>query len=146
MYSDTPLIKKWKSRVIPGRKTTDELIAYLSARYDMEKIPYETAFTPFHRQIIEARLENTDSPHEFLAFRFPDTPKNASIDRSRRFLAGPEVLAVFECSAGLAECTHYMLGHEIHLAQGVSQEDYDGDTERLLDYCASMEMFFEPLE
>ena len=144
MSSTLKLIQKWKSRVTPGIKTTDEVIAYLSARYDMEQIPYETAFTPFHRQIIEARLP--DEPHEFLAFRFPDTPKNASIDRSRRFLSGPEVLAVFERSAGLAECTHFMLAHEIHLAQGVSQEDYDGDTELLLDYCESMEMFFGPLE
>ena len=144
MFSTPKLIKKWKSRVTPGTKNTDEVIAYLSERYDMEKIPYEIAFSPYRRQVIEARL--TDAPHEFLAFHFPDTPANASIDRSRRFLAGPEVFAVFERSAGLVECTHFILGHEISLAQGISQEDYDGDTERLRDYCASMEMVFEPLE
>ncbi len=144
--SNSPLIRKWKSHVTPGTRTTDEVIAYLTERYDVITVPYETVFSPFRRQMIESRLDDTGTAPEFVVLRFPDTPKNAPIERSSRWLAGDTVDAVIERRQGLLECTHYRLALEIALQFGVSREDYDGNTQALLEYCASMEHYFEPLE
>ena len=145
-FSENLLIKKWKSRITPGTKNTDEVIAYLTERYDVVTVPYEVSFHPFRRQMMEARLEDTGAEHEFIVLRFLDTSKNAPIERSVRWQAGDTVDAVFERTQGLLECTHYRLALEIALQFGVSQADYDGNTETLLEYCAAMEHYYEPLE
>ena len=141
------LIALYKPQIIPQQKSISDLQTWLQKRFDVEEIPLSEFSDAFWKQltfsatnaITNRRFKITNDKLNFIAYRLPLTEKNKAFLNGTRNVKDQFIYVIFESNTGFISTNHAHLHLELSVEQGISQYDYDNDTEMLIYYITCMD-------
>jgi hypothetical protein len=142
------LLLKYKSAIIP-QKTFEEIQIWLKNKYDVEEISLSEFTSTFIKHmkfnalhaITNKTQQLTPDDFKFVAYKLLDTEKNKFYNNIL-FIDGfteKIVYIILERKTGYNLVNHSKIQLELTIAQGISQYDYENDTDVLLNYISCMD-------
>ena len=133
-------IRNYKSQIIPGYKSFEETLKWLSEKVDIIEIPL-SSFTNFFLEsqkfnavnaITNNNLHLSSEDFEFIAYKLLSTSKNEAYNKKLVYI-------LFELRTGYVISNSAKLQLEIVIQQGIGQYDYENNTEYLLYYISCLD-------
>ena len=133
------LLKKYKSKIIPGEKSIEELIDYLKDRMDIVGITpselsqayYQSILFTFVHCIRNYKFNLTANEFDITINKILKNDKSIAYFEYERLSSESnqnDIFVVFEKKAGIIYTNNSKLFLELCIEQGVSQDDYDNET------------------
>ncbi len=143
------LLLRYKPAITPCKKTFEETQIWLKSKYDVEEISLSEFTSAFIKHmkfnalhaITNKTLQLRFDTFKFVAYKLLETEKNKSYN-SILFTNGfteKFVYIILEQETGYNLANHSKIQLELTIAQGISQYDYDNNTDVLLNYISCID-------
>ena len=131
------LIKKYKNPSIIGEKSIEEVIAYLKQKFVIKDITQKISDIEIKRfkfNIVHSLDGENISPEniKFYAYRVEDS--TASKEYYQEMDDEEKIYVYIDEASGYIESNCSGLFTELALYKGISQYDYDNNTDKLIEY------------
>ena len=131
------LIKKYKNPSIIGEKSIEEVIAYLKQKFVIKEITQKISDIEIKRfkfNIVHSLDGENISPEniKFYAYRVEDS--TASKEYYQEMDDEEKIYVYIDETSGYIESNCSGLFTELALYKGISQYDYDNNTDKLIEY------------
>ena len=131
------LIKKYKNPSIIGEKSIEEVIAYLKQKFVIKDITQKISDIEIKRfkfNIVHSLDGENISPEniKFYAYRVEDS--TASKEYYQEMDDEEKIYVYIDETSGYIESNCSGLFTELALYKGISQYDYDNNTDKLIEY------------
>ena len=131
------LIKKYKNPSIIGEKSIEEVIAYLKQKFVIKDITQKISDIEIKRfkfNIVHSLDGENISPEniKFYAYRVEDS--TASKEYYQEMGDEEKIYVYIDETSGYIESNCSGLFTELALYKGISQYDYDNNTDKLIEY------------
>ena len=131
------LIKKYKNPSIIGEKSIEEVIAYLKQKFVIKDITQKMSDIEIKRfkfNIVHSLDGENISPEniKFYAYRVEDS--TASKEYYQEMDDEEKIYVYIDETSGYIESNCSGLFTELALYKGISQYDYDNNTDKLIEY------------
>lgn len=131
------LIKKYKNPSIIGEKSIEEVIAYLKQKFVIKDITQKISDIEIKRfkfNIVHSLDGENISPEniKFYAYRVEDS--TASKEYYQKMDDEEKIYVYIDETSGYIESNCSGLFTELALYKGISQYDYDNNTDKLIEY------------
>lgn len=131
------LIKKYKNPSIIGEKSIEEVIAYLKQKFVIKDIAQKISDIEIKRfkfNIVHSLDGENISPEniKFYAYRVEDS--TASKEYYQEMDDEEKIYVYIDETSGYIESNCSGLFTELALYKGISQYDYDNNTDKLIEY------------
>ena len=131
------LIKKYKNPSIIGEKSIEEVIAYLKQKFVIKDITQKISDIEIKRfkfNIVHSLDGENISPEniKFYAYRVEDS--TASKEYYQEMDDEEKIYVYIDETSGYIESNCSRLFTELALYKGISQYDYDNNTDKLIEY------------
>ena len=131
------LIKKYKNPSIIGEKSIEEVIAYLKQKFVIKDITQKISDIEIKRfkfNIVHSLDGENISPEniKFYAYRVEDS--TASKEYYQEMDDEEKIYVYIDETSGYIESNCSGLFIELALYKGISQYDYDNNTDKLIEY------------
>ena len=131
------LIKKYKNPSIIGEKSIEEVIAYLKQKFVIKDITQKISDIEIKRfkfNIVHSLDGENISPEniKFFAYRVEDS--TASKEYYQEMDDEEKIYVYIDETSGYIESNCSGLFTELALYKGISQYDYDNNTDKLIEY------------
>lgn len=131
------LVKKYKNPSIIGEKSIEEVIAYLKQKFVIKDITQKISDIEIKRfkfNIVHSLDGENISPEniKFYAYRVEDS--TASKEYYQEMDDEEKIYVYIDETSGYIESNCSGLFTELALYKGISQYDYDNNTDKLIEY------------
>lgn len=141
------LIALYKPQIIPQHKDVSDLCSWLNSHLDIEEFPFTEFSNSFINQlnfsavnaITNQKLKLTAEQFQFVSYRLLPTEKNRVYNASLGNTGEKYIYVIFERNTGYISTNNALLQLELSVEQGVSQYDYDNNTDIFLYYITCLE-------
>ncbi len=149
------LLDTYKFRITPGRKSGSEMIVFLETKYDAIRCDIEEIdeFYFWTCQVNALHAEGNEQLKlkkeelDFVAFRIPRNEKNEMYYKQlikKNMLSSQGFIPVLlEIKTGYITSLSNLIFLEAVIAQGISEADYENETNNFFSYCFFMDEYFE---
>ena len=131
------LIKKYKNPSIIGEKSTEEMIAYLKEKFIIKDITQNISdiqIKIFKFNVMHS-LDRENILPEDIKFYAYQVERSKSSKRYYKEMDDDEKIYVYiDEASGCIESNSCRLFTELELYKGISQYDYDNNTDKLIEY------------
>lgn len=136
------LIALYKPQIIPQQKNILELHGWLSSHFNIEEFPLTEFSNSFIKQlyfsvanaITNEKLRLKAEQFQFVSYRLLPTDKNCVYNAVLHKIGEKYIYVIFEKNTGYISTNNAQLHLELSVEQGVSQYDYDNNTDIFLYY------------
>ena len=140
------LIKKYKNPSIIGEKSIEEVIAYLKQKFVIKDITQKISDIEIKRfkfNIVHSLDGENISPEniKFYAYRVEDS--TASKEYYQEMDDEEKIYVYIDETSGYIESNCSGLFTELALYKGISQYDYDNNTDKLIEYLTHCKVWEE---
>ena len=141
------LIALYKPQVITQHKDISDLCSWLIGHLDIEEFPFTEFSNSFINQlnfsavnaITNQKLKLTAEQFQFVSYRLLPTEKNRAYNAALKSTGEKYIYVIFERNTGYISTNSAQLQLELSVEQGVSQYDYDNDTDMFLYYITCLD-------
>ena len=135
------LIKKYKNSSIIGEKSTEEVIAYLKEKFiikDITQVILDIEIKRFKFNIIHS-LDGENISSEDIKFHAYHVERSKASKRYYKEMDDDVKIYVYiDEASGCIESNSCGLFTELELYKGISQYDYDNNTDKLIEYLTNL--------
>ena len=140
------ILEHYKPMISPKEKNFEELHHWLEVKVDIEEIPL-SAFTTAFIKHLDFNAENAitnaaqlkAADFIFTAYKLLPTKKNETYNAKLNGKKEKFIYVILEEKTGYILTNNAKLHLELTIEKGISQNDYDHDTARLMEYISCIE-------
>lgn len=141
------LLATYKTQIIPRRKDFFELQNWIVQNLDVEEMPLTDFSNAFIKQLIlsaknaitNSECQLSESQFQFISYRLKKTAKNCIYNADLRNSGNTFIYIIVERNTGFISTNNAKLHLELTVEQGISQIDYDSNSDYLLYYVRCIE-------